>query len=186
MRKNFGAKPMLYPMPVLVIGSFDENGIPDAMTAAWGSIADMNQIAIYISAGHKSMKNILHAKAFTVSMADEAHLVEADYVGIVSANDVPDKVEKAGLHAVKSELVNAPLFEEYPFSLECRLVSYDTESELAVGEIVNVSADERILDENGNIDLTKMNPLTYDAVHHVYRGLGEVLGYAFKDGAKLK
>ena len=83
MRKNFGAKPMLYPMPVLVIGSFDENGIPDAMTAAWGSIADMNQIAIYISAGHKSMKNILHAKAFTVSMADAAHMVEADYVGIV-------------------------------------------------------------------------------------------------------
>lgn len=186
MRKNFGAKPMLYPMPVLIIGSYDEAGNPDAMTAAWGSIADMNQIAIYISAGHKSMKNILQTKAFTVSMADAAHLVEADYVGIVSGNDVPDKVARAGLHVVKSRFVDAPLFQEFPMSLECTLISYDTESELAVGEIINVSADERILDENGQIDLTKLQPITYDAVHHVYRGLGEIVGHAFKDGAKLK
>lgn len=186
MRKNFGAKPMLYPMPVLIIGSYDEAGNPDAMTAAWGSIADMNQIAIYISAGHKSMKNILQTKAFTVSMADAAHLVEADYVGIVSGNDVPDKVVRAGLHVVKSRFVDAPLFQEFPMSLECTLISYDTESELAVGEIINVSADERILDENGQIDLTKLQPITYDAVHHVYRGLGEIVGHAFKDGAKLK
>ena len=186
MRKNFGAKPMLYPMPVLVIGSYDENGTPDAMTAAWGCIADMNQIAIYISAGHKSMKNILQTEAFTVSMADAEHLVAADYVGIVSANDVPDKVARAGLHAEKSEFVNAPLFDEFAMSLECKLISYDTESELAVGEIVNVCADERILDEKGNIDLTKLQPITYDAVNHVYRGLGEIAGYAFKDGAKLK
>ncbi len=144
------------------------------------------RIAIYISAGHKSMKNILQKKAFTVSMADAAHFVEADYVGIVSANDVPDKVKRAGLHVVESQFVDAPLFREFPMSLECTLISYDTESELAVAEIINVSAEERILDEKGNIDLAKLQPITYDAVHHVYRGLGEIVGNAFKEGAKLK
>ena len=186
MRKNFGSKPMMYPQPVLVIGSYDEEGTPNAMTAAWGSMSDMNQAAVYISAGHKSMKNILKTEAFTISMANVEHMVEADYVGMVSGNAVPDKVEKAGLHVVKSEFVNAPLFEEFPMSLECKLVSYDPESELALGEIINVSADESILGENGHIDLTKLQPITYAPVHHAYRGLGEIAGMAYKVGEALK
>ena len=186
MRKNFGAKPFLYPMPVLIIATYGEDGTPDAMNAAWGSIADMNRIAIYLSAEHKTTKNILARKAFTVSMADAAHVVEADYVGIVSANTVPDKLVKAGLHTVKSEYVDAPLIEEFPMALECKLVSFDEESELAIGEIVNVCADESILDEKGNIDPAKLNPITYDPVNHAYLTLGEKVGNAFSDGKKLK
>ena len=102
MRKNFGAKPFLYPQPVLIIASYDENGVPDAMNAAWGGISESDQISMCLSPGHKTVKNILARKAFTVSMADAAHVTECDYVGIVSANQVPDKLAKAGFHTTKS------------------------------------------------------------------------------------
>ena len=128
MRKNFGAKPYTYPQPVLIIASYDENGTPDAMNAAWGGISDDTQISMCLSAGHKTVKNILKRKAFTVSMADAAHVAACDYVGIVSANDVPDKLEKAGFHTTRSEFVDAPLIDELPMTLECRLVTYDEES----------------------------------------------------------
>ena len=186
MRKNFGAKPYLYPMPVLIIASYDEKGIPNAMNAAWGCMADTNRIALYIAGEHKTTKNILARKAFTVSIADAAHVVEADYVGIVSGNKTPDKMEKAGFHTTKSEFVNAPLIDELPMALECKLISYDEETCRLVGEIVNVCADERILDENGKIDLNKFRPITYDPVHHTYRKIGDVVGKAFSDGMNLK
>ena len=123
MRKNFGAKPYTYPQPVLIISAYDENGTPDAMNAAWGGISDDTQISMCLSAGHKTVKNIQARKAFTVSMADAAHVVACDYVGIVSGNKVPDKFEKAGFHATKSEFVDAPLIDELPMTLECTLVS---------------------------------------------------------------
>lgn len=186
MRKNFGAKPFMYPMPVLIIGSYGEDGTPDAMNAAWGCIADYKQVAIYLSAEHRTVKNILAKGDFTVSMADADHVVEADYVGIVSANDVPDKVAKAGLHVTKSEFVDAPVFDEFPMTLECRMVSFDEESELMIGEIVNVSADERILNGEGKIDPAKLNPITYDSVNNTYLKIGDKVGNAFKDGLKLK
>ena len=186
MRKNFGAKPYTYPQPVLIIASYDENGIADAMNAAWGGISDDTQISMCLSAGHKTVKNILKRKAFTVSMADAAHVTECDYVGIVSANDVPNKLSRAGFHTTKSEFVDAPLIDELPMALECRLVSYDEESCRMVGEIVNVSADERILGENGKIDPAKLQPITFDPVNNAYLKLGEKVGNAFKDGVKLK
>lgn len=186
MRKNFGSKPWMYPMPVLIIATYGEDGTPDAMNAAWGGMADTDKIFICLSAEHKTVKNILANKAFTVSMADENHLVSADYVGIESGNKVPDKLEKAGFHAVKSEFVEAPLIEELPMALECRLVSYDEETELMIGEIVNVCADEKILDENGNIAPEKLRPLTFDPVSNTYRKLGEKAGDAFRDGLKLR
>lgn len=185
MRKNFGAKPYLYPMPVLIIAAYDENGVPNAMNAAWGSICDMDQIAMYLSSGHKTVKNILEQKAFTVSMADAENAVAADYVGVVSGNKVPDKMEKTGWHMVKSELVNAPVIEELPLTLECELVSFDEETECVVGKILNVSADERILNEEGNIDLSKFHPIIYDPANHDYVKLGEKVGNAFEDGYKL-
>ncbi|MBR6647519.1 MAG: flavin reductase family protein [Clostridia bacterium] len=186
MRKNFGAKAMLYPMPVLIIGSYDENNIPDAMNAAWGGISEETQISICVSEDHKTTKNIIVRGAFTVSVADAENVVAADYVGIVSGNSEPNKIEKAGWHTTKSEFVDAPLFDELPMALECKLISYDEESCRLVGEIVNVCADEKILDDNGKIDLTKFSPITYDPVHHTYRKLGEVVGKAFSDGTKLK
>ncbi len=186
MRKNFGAKAILYPMPVLIIGTYDENGTPNAMNAAWGGISEETQISICVSEGHKTTKNILARGAFTVSVADAENVIACDYVGVVSGNRDPDKIETAGWHTVKSDFVDAPLFEELPMALECKLLSYDAESCRLVGEIVNVCAEERILDENGKIDLTKFSPITYDPVHHTYRKLGEVVGQAFCDGAKLK
>ena len=186
MRKNFGAKPYTYPQPVLIIASYDENGTPDAMNAAWGGISDDTQISMCLSAGHKTVKNILKRKAFTVSMADAAHVAACDYVGIVSANNVPDKLEKAGFHTTRSEFVDAPLIDELPMTLECRLVSYDEESCRMVGEIVNVSAEESVLDENGKIDPQKLQPITFDPVNNAYLKLGEKVGNAFRDGLALK
>ena len=186
MRKNFGAKPYTYPQPVLIIASYDENGTPDAMNAAWGGISDDTQISMCLSAGHKTVKNILKRKAFTVSMADAAHVAACDYVGIISANDVPDKLEKAGFHTTRSEFVDAPLIDELPMALECRLVSYDEESCRMIGEIVNVSAEESVLDENGKIDPQKLQPITFDPVNNAYLKLGEKVGNAFRDGLALK
>mgnify|MGYP002579244521 CR=1 FL=1 len=151
MRKNFGAKPYIYPQPVFIIGSYDENGVADAMNAAWGSIADYETIALYLSAGHKTVKNILNKKDFTLSMATEDEMTASDYVGIVSANTVPNKLEKTKWHISKSETIDAPIFEELPMTLECQLESYDEKTHLLLGKIINVSADERILDENDEI-----------------------------------
>ena len=186
MRKNFGAKPMCYPMPVYIIGTYGENDTPNAMNAAWGGISEDTEISICISAGHKTTKNILERKAFTVSMATADHVAACDYVGIVSGNKEPDKFAKAGFHATKSEFVDAPLIDELPMALECRLISYDPESCRLVGEIVNVSADESVLDENGKVDAGKLRPITYDPMNHHYLVLGEKVGQAFHDGAALK
>lgn len=185
MRKNFGAKPVLYPEPVLIIGTYDEQGVPNAMNAAWGGLSEETEISICLSPGHKTVKNILARKAFTISMATAGQVVACDYVGIVSGNEVADKFAKAGFHAVKSSFVDAPLIQELPMALECKLISYDLESCRMVGEIVNVCADESILTD-GQIDPTKLRPITYDGVNHAYYVLGEKVGQAFSDGAALK
>lgn len=185
MRKNFGAKPILYPQPVFIIGSYDENGTPDAMNAAWGGISEANEISMCLSAGHKTVKNILKKKAFTVSMATADTLIPCDYVGLVSGNDVANKLEKAGFHTVKSGFVDAPIIEELPMAVECRLISYDPATCRMVGEIVNVCADESILTD-GSIDPMKLRPITYDGMNRAYYVLGEKVGNAFKDGAVLK
>ena len=186
MRKNFGVQTWLYPMPVLIIGTYDENGSPNVMNAAWGGIHDTNQIAVCIDPGHKTAKNLQQRRYFTVSIGDAAHVTECDFVGIVSGNDVPDKLAKAGFSAVKAEFADAPVIKELPMTLECRLVSYDDKTGCTVGEILNVSADENVLDENGKISPDKMEPICFDPVHHTYRKLGAVAGTAFKDGLKLK
>jgi Conserved protein/domain typically associated with flavoprotein oxygenases, DIM6/NTAB family len=186
MRKNFGAKHWLYPQPVLIIGTYDENGKADAMNAAWGGISEETEISICLDASHKTVSNFLKTGYFTVSMADDKHVAACDYIGIVSANDVPDKVERAGFHPVKAEMVNAPVFEELPMSLECKVISWDASHCRLVGEIVNVSADESILDDKGRIDVKKLSPITYDPIGTTYIKLGEKVGNAFKDGLSFK
>ena len=186
MRKNFGAKPWTYPQPVFILAAYDENGTPNAMNAAWGGISDDTQLSICLGANHKTTANILARKAFTVSMGTADQAVACDYVGLASGNDVVDKVAKAGWHTTKSEFVDAPLIDELPMAVECRLVSYDPESCRLVGEIVNVSADESVLDEDGKIDPDKLRPITFDPIHNTYRVLGEKVGNAFRDGIKLK
>ena len=186
MRKNFGAKPWTYPQPVFILATYNEDGTSDAMNAAWGGISEDKELSICISAEHKTTANILARKAFTVSMATADQAVACDYVGIESGKRVANKLEKAGWHTTKSEFVDAPLVDELPMALECRLVSYDPESCRLVGEIVNVCAEESVLDSEGKIDVQKLAPITFDPVHNVYRKLGEVAGHAFQDGAKLK
>ena len=186
MRKNFGAKPWLYPMPVLILGTYNADGTPNAMNAAWGGISEENEIFVCVSDDHKTTENFLETGAFTVSVATAETVVAADYVGIVSGNDVPDKLARTGWHAEKSAFVNAPLFAELPMALECELVSYDKETCRLFGRIVNVSADERVLDEKGRIDAEKLAPIVYDPVAHVYRPLGAPLARAFHAGKELK
>lgn len=185
MRKNFGSKTWLYPMPVFIVAAYDENGVPNAMNAAWGGIYTDNEVGICLAEEHKTTHNILTTKAFTVSMGTAEFVKACDYVGIVSGNKEANKIEKAGFHTQKSEYVNAPLIEELPMTLECELISYDPETCQLVGSIVNVSASEEILDENGKIDPTKLKPITYDPIHHKYLVLGEQVGNAFADGKKL-
>ena len=181
-RVDFGAKPYLYPMPVLIIGTYDENGVPNAMNAAWGMITDYQEITISL-AEHKTTANLAVTGEFTVRMGTEDTVTACDYVGIVSANKVPDKFEKAGFHAVKSKHVNAPLIAELPMALECKVKSY--EDDILVAEIVNVNADESVLTD-GKIDPKKLKPIAYDPANNTYVALGEVVGKAFADGMKLK
>lgn len=181
-RVDFGAKPLLFPMPVLIVGTYDENGVPNAMNAAWGAISDFQEITISMSE-HKTTDNIAVTGAFTVSMATEDTVVACDYVGVESARKIPDKFAKAGFHATRSKYVNAPLIDELPMALECKVKSF--EDDILVGEIVNVTADESVLTD-GKIDPKKLKPITFDPVNNTYIGLGEVVGKAFADGLQLK
>lgn len=187
MRKNFGVKPWMYPMPVLILGSYDENGKANAMNAAWGGIIDADKIIISISGGHKTTKNIHKTNAFSVSFATRSTLTACDYVGIVSGNKEENKMEKAGFTTHKSEFVNAPIIEQLPLTMECIVDAWiaDEDDYLLKGKIVNVSADESILSD-GRIDLNKFNPITYDPANHAYIALGEKIGNAFSDGKKLR
>ena len=181
-RKNFGAKPVMYPQPVLIIATYDESGVPNAMNAAWGITTDYKEITVSLGE-HKTTDNLAVRKAFTVSMATEDQVIPCDYVGIESGRKVPDKFAKAGFHATKSEFVDAPLIDELPMALECRVKSFN--DGILVGEIVNVSADESVLTD-GKVDPKKLKPITFDPINNTYIGLGEVVGEAFKDGNKIK
>lgn len=185
MRKNFGKDSAVYPMPVFIVAAYDKNGNPNCMNAAWGGIYETNQVMVCISDGHKTTKNILKTKAFTVNIADARHVVEADFVGIVSGNKVPDKMQKAGLTVTKSEFVNAPVINEFPMSVECNLLKFN-EDGICIGEIVNISADESVLGDDGKIDPAKLEAITFDPIHNTYIKLGEKVGNAFSDGNKLK
>lgn len=185
MRKDFGKKSWLYPMPVLIVAAYDDTGVPNVMNAAWGGIFTDETIGICLSECHKTTKNIRATGAFTVSMATVDTVTACDYVGLVSGNKEPDKFAKAGFSAVKSQFVNAPIINELPMTLECELLSYDEESNHLVGRIVNISAEESILTD-GKIDIAKLRPITYDPIGHNYFELGAKVGNAFSDGKKLK
>ena len=185
MRKNFGPKSWLYPMPVLIVGSYDEQGTPNAMNAAWGGIYDTNLVMVCLADDHKTTDNIKKSGAFTLSFATSDTVAPCDYVGIVSANDVPNKFERAGFHATKRDFVNAPLIDELPMAVECKLLKFN-EDGICIGEIVNISADESVLDEKGRVDAKKLDPIIYDSCSHAYWSFGEKVGQAFHDGKKIK
>ena len=170
------------PLPVLMIGTYDENGNANVMNAAWGGIYDYGKIYISLSK-HKTTENLKIKNAFTISFATKDTEVISDYFGVVSGND-EDKIAKSGVHVVKSNFVDAPIIEEYPLTLECTVESFENGD--LIGKIVNCSIDDKYLDEKGNIDVDKMEIITFDMTSNTYRVLGGVVGNAFKDGRNLK
>ncbi len=187
MRKNLGKQPAVFPMPVLMVAAYDENGTVNVMNAAWGMICGMDKIALFIDEDHKTTKNILTTKAFTVSLADKEHMAAADFFGIATGNKMPDKFEKSGCHAEKSVHVNAPVITEFPVALECKLAEIvETENLYAVvGEIVNVSADEKVIDDNGKVDPLKLNALIFDQFQSGYYVAAEKVGQAWNAGKEM-
>lgn len=186
MRKDFGAKPYTYPQPVFIIASYDENNVPDAMNAAWGGISEQDEITLCLDNHHKTVKNILLKKEFTVSMGEAQYVVACDYFGVESGNKGIDKIAKANMHISKAKHVDAPIIDELALCLECRLKSYNEKTCQLIAEIVNVSIDTRVLDENGRLDVTLLEPITFDPINNAYIKLGEKVGRAFKDGLALK
>lgn len=184
MRKDFGVRTWLYPQPVLIVGSYDESGVANAMNAAWGAIYDNDQVILCLDKSHKTTRNIAEAKAFTLSFATVETVRAADYVGLFSGNDVPEKISKAGWTVRKSDRVNAPIINELPVVMECTLLRIDDEEHI-IGRIVNVSVDESVLGADGKPDYTLIRPITYDPVHHDYIALGERIAKAFSEGKKL-
>ena len=185
MRKNFGTKSWFYPLPVLIIGTYDENGAPNAMNAAWGGLYDADKVVLCLSAGHKTTKNIQEKGSFTVSFADAPHIIPADYVGIASANNEPKKMEKSGFHTTRSEFVDAPRIDELPVALECKFLKVNEDGNI-IGQIVNVSIDESVLSSEGKLDMSKFQPISFEPANNGYHVLGERVGNAFSDGGKLK
>lgn len=187
MRKDLGVQPAVFPMPVLMIAAYDEKGVVNVMNAAWGTICDMDKIALCIDEDHKTTQNIRKVKSFTVSLADQAHMDGADFFGIATGNKMPDKFERSGYHALKSAHVNAPVITEFPVALECELAEIvETENFHAViGKIINVSAEESVLSENGKIDPIRLKALIFDQFQSGYYVAGEKVGQAWNAGKEM-
>ena len=187
MKKDIGTAALVTPMPVCIVAAYDKDGKPNAMNAAWGMNSGRDEVALFISKPHKTTKNILETKAFTVSIADAANVVQADYVGIDTGNKVENKFEKSGLHETKSKVVNAPVIEEFPLVMECELEEViDTEHTFAIiGKVVNTQVEESALDENGKVDITKLNAISFDTFQFGYYTLGEKVATAWDAGKPL-
>ena len=185
--KDFGVQPYLFPMPTYMIATYNEDDTVDAMAMAWGGICAENMVALNLEEDHKTVANLKARGAFTLSVPGTDTLVESDYMGLVSSNKVPDKFERTGLHAVKSSRVDAPVITEYPLTLECKVVEMQEQPYglRVLGEIVNVLADEKILDAEGKIDGGKINAFLFDQVKFDYYKVGEVCGKAWHSGAPL-
>ncbi len=188
MKKDLGVKSFLFPMPVALISTYNEDGTVDVMNMAWGTLVDHNMVLCCLDESHLTVKNLKEGRDFTIAIATKEHAKEADFVGIVSGNTDHDKFLHSGLHASKSEHINAPILEEYPLTLECKLhaLRHDEDNNFfAYGEIVNVLADEKILDEKGNVDLSKFNPILFSQIDSSYYEVGEKVGGAWKIGVPL-
>ena len=187
MKKELGIKPYLFPMPVLMIATYGSDGAVDVMNMAWGGICAEHMVSLNIGAGHKTAANIKQRGAFTLSVADIPHIEAADFFGIASGNKMADKFERTGLTAVKSEKVDAPVVEEFPLTLECKVVEAKREvyGFHVIGEIAGVLADEKVLDEKGRVDPTRLNAFVFDQFQNGYYAIGQKVGQAWSTGAPL-
>jgi len=187
MKKSIKTTEAIFPMPVLMIATYNEDGTIDVMNAAWGTMLERDYVVLNLSENHKTVKNIKEKKAFTVSIADASHVKEADYFGVVSGNNTPNKFEKSGLTATKSDSVDAPMINEFPICMECEFIEYQNDQYGCgvIGKIVNVSAEESIMNGN-NVDISLLNAIAFDPYTHGYYKVTERVGEAFKDGFELK
>lgn len=183
MRKSIKTTEAIFPMPVLMIATYNEHGTINVMNAAWGTMLERNQVILNLTETHKTVENIKMRKAFTISIADSSHVVEADYFGVVSGNNTPNKFENSGLTAVKSENVDAPIINEFPICLECEFIEYGNCG--VIGKVINVTADEKVMDGE-NVDISLVNAIAFDPYTHGYYKVTERVGDAFKDGFQLK
>lgn len=187
MKKEIGVQPALYPMPVLMIATYNEDGTVDVMNMAWGGICARDMVALNISRGHKTAKNLEARGAFTLSVADVAHLDESDYFGIASGNKVAGKFERTGMTATKSSRVDAPVVDQYPITLECSVVEMQEQPYglRVLGKIENVLADDAVLNEDGKVDPVKLNAFAFDQFQSGYYALGEKVGQAWSNGKRF-
>ena len=184
MKKNIKTTEAIFPMPVLMIATYNEDGSIDVMNAAWGTMLERNQVILNLTETHKTVKNIRNRKAFTVSIANAKNVVAADYFGVVSGNNTPNKFENSGLTAVKSDNVDAPIINEFPICLECELLEGESNWGI-VGKVVNVSCDEEVMNGD-NVDINKLEAIAFDPYTAGYYKVSERVGNAFKDGLQLK
>lgn len=187
MRTKFSITEGIFPMPVLMIATYNDDGSVNVMNAAWGTMLDRDVVALNLTETHKTVKNIKARGAFTVSIADAAHTMESDYFGVESGNKDSDKFACSGLTADKSEIINAPVINEFPICLECKFIEYQSDEYGCgvIGKVVNVTADERVM-ENGKINISLVNAIAFDPYTQGYYEVTERVGEAFKDGLKLK
>ena len=187
MRKNIKTTESIFPMPVLMVATYNEDGTIDVMNAAWGTMLERDHVILNLTETHKTVKNIKERKAFTVSIADAKHVVEADYFGVVSGNNTKDKFANTKLTSTKSENVDAPIINEFPICMECEFIEYqDAQYGCGVvGKIVNVTADENVMNGD-NVDISLVDAIAFDPYTHGYYRVKERVGNAFKDGLQLK
>ena len=187
MRVNIKTTEAIFPMPVLLVATYNEDGSIDVMNAAWGTMLERDHVILNLTETHKTVRNIKARKAFTVSIADAAHVTEADYFGVVSGNNTPDKFANSGLTAEKSKIVDAPVINEFPICMECEFIEYQDDQYGCgvIGKVVNVTADESVMDGN-NVDIEKVSAIAFDPYTHGYYKVTERVGNAFKDGLQLK
>ncbi len=183
-RKDFGAKPYSIPQPVWIIATYDEDGTPDAMNAAWGGISEQTEVSVCLTPTHKTVTNFLRSGAFTISMADADHIKACDYFGIASGNTVKNKIEASGLTVTSSDKVAAPIINELPVCIECKVIEYNKENCILKGEIVNVSVSEDALTD-GKLDIKKAKPVCFDPFNNAYHIIGDYVGGAWKAGREL-
>ena len=187
MRKNIKTTEAIFPMPVLLVATYNDDGTVDVMNAAWGTMLSRDYVALNLTETHKTVKNIKARKAFTVSIADVNHTVEADYFGVVSGNDTKNKFENSGLTATKSENIDAPIINELPLCMECEFIEYQSDEYGigVIGKVINVTADESVMKDD-KVDISSVNAIAFDPYTHGYYKVTERVGEAFKDGLRLK
>ena len=187
MREKLNITEGIFPMPVLMIATYNEDGSVNVMNAAWGTMQERDKVALNLTESHKTVKNIKARGGFTVSIADAAHIVEADYLGIASGNNVTDKFARTGLTATKAETVDAPVINEFPLCLECEFIEYQADETGigVIGKVLSVTADESVM-RDGKVDMSLVNAIAFDPYTHGYYRVSERVGDAFKEGMKLK